>query len=160
MVGAALKHVLAACRARPLLTGVLAAGTKGALADVCSQCVFQASEDYKPKRTAAFALWNASYCGLMVYAMYSVWLPRILPIRTLSGGVHPHATRHTAISVAFDNFLATPLLCLPTYYFFDAILEDGSCKTPLASMRTALGRYASEAREMLLVDFPTSTKPR
>ena len=69
-----------------MLTGVFAAGTKGAMADCLGQFIttkFAADDEegpYNLHRTAAFALWSAGYCGAMVYCLYSLVLPRIWPI--------------------------------------------------------------------------------
>ena len=174
-----VQHMLSACRRRPLLTGVGAAGMKGALADLTGQLLLQDGE-YRPTRTLAFAMWNATYCGLGVYGLYSVLLPRYWPIVTMSGGKNiplshrprrcsyfllrplivlsaPHAlaSRHICYSVAFDNFIATPVLCLPTYYlchtFIEASAADRQRPTQLAS--AAIRTYAAEAGETLRLSW-------
>ena len=124
------------------------AGTKGALADLSSSFLLQ-DGDVRPARTAAFALWNATYCGLAVYGMYSVWLPRVLPLVTASGARHPRATAHTALSVGFDNFIATPFLCLPTYYLWLGAVEAWTGEGRAFSASASLRRYADEAYETL-----------
>ena len=132
------QRAISACRRQPLATGVLAAGSKGALADVTSSVLLQDGE-IRPARTAAFALWNASYCGLAVYGMYSVWLPR------LGVGV--------ATSVIFDNFLATPFLCLPSYYVWLGAVEAWTGEAREFSAAKSLRRYADEAKETLSLSW-------
>lgn len=145
------RHILDACRSRPLLTGVVAATTKGALADVASQALLQRDREYEPTRTAAFALWNGLYCGLVVYALYTVMIPRMWPTKLSSGSWHPLARRHVALSVCFDNLFATPFLCLPTYYACLAFMEAtwAELRRPTAILARALTVYRSEARETL-----------
>lgn len=155
-----------ACHRRPMVTGVAAAAIKGGCADLLSQSLFQEG-DYKPLRTAAFALWNASYCGFGVFRMYSVLLPQMWPVRLASGAPHPLAVRHTALCVVFDNFFATPFLCLPTYYllhgWLESIVEErlrphaaegGGTPKPVATVvADSLRRYAAEARETLQLSW-------
>lgn len=142
------------CRQQPFITGVACAGMKGAFADVTSQLVMQDNE-YRPLRTVAFTLWNMAYCGVVVFGLYSVLVPRVWPVRTLGGAWHPRAARHTAYAVAFDNLIATPFLCLPTYYLVHGVLEASweERRRPLALAARALRVYASEARETLLLSW-------
>ena len=149
-----LCQLVGACRQRPLLTGVLAAGTKGALADVSSQTLFQ-DGDYNAKRTMAFALWNIFYCGLGVYLMYSMLIPRVWPTKLPSGDWHPLVRRHVAFSVAFDNLFATPFICMPTYYACHSLVENPSLavRQPGALLYDALRLYRSEAFETLALSL-------
>ena len=146
--------VLSAAYRQPLLTGVLAAGIKGALADITSQHALQGTE-YKPSRTVAFALWNATYCGFGVYGLYSKLLPRMWPIHTPSGMRHPLAARHTFYSVSFDNFFATPFLCMPTYYACHCFVEGSweERKRPIRLLSQAIYMCAAEARETLALSW-------
>jgi hypothetical protein len=150
----AARALLSIAHRQPLITGVLAAGTKGALADLVAQRALQ-DTPYKPSRTAAFAVWNATYCGLGVYGMYSRILPRVWPIRMASGERHPLASRHIMYSVGFDNFLATPFLCLPTYYLCHCTIEAASDerRRPLELVSKSLRMCASEARETLALSW-------
>ncbi len=149
-----IQRALRLCREHALLTGVACAGTKGALADVVSQLTLQ-ENDYKPLRTAAFTLWNALYCGLAVYGLYSVLLPRIWPVTLKSGEWHPLARRHTLFAVAFDNLVSTPFLCLPSYYLCHRALEADwdERRQPLALVYNAMRTYASEAKETLTLSW-------
>lgn len=149
-----LSPVIRAFRQQPFITGVAFAGSKGALADLVSQSLLQ-DGDYKPSRTLAFGLWNALYCGAVVYALYSVLLPRVLPLVLASGARHPRAALHTVLSVGFDNFLATPFLCLPTYYFCHTAVEASwqERRRPLELASNSLQLYASEAYETLLLSW-------
>ena len=149
-----ISHVVSVCRQQPLLTGVVAAGSKGALADLMSQTFFQ-DGDYKPSRTLAFGLWNTLYCGFAVYFLYSVLLPRVLPLVLANGARHPRAALHTVLSVGFDNFLATPFLCLPTYYLCHTAIEASwqERRRPLELAATSLQLYAAESRETLLLSW-------
>jgi len=144
--------VVRALLRRPLLTGVVCAGTKGAMADVTSQLVLQQRERLDTKQTVAFGLWNAVYCGGCVYLLYSVVLPRFWPV-TLpgGGGRHPRFVRNVVSLVAFDNFVATPLLCLPTYYLALGALEARwqDLRRPLGLVSSAMRRYASEFRDVM-----------
>ena len=134
---------------RPFATGVLCAGCKGALADLSGQAMM--THAYNPKQTLAFALWNTFYCGFGVYILYSVLFPRYWPLVLSNGAKHPHALLRTAGMVAFDNLIATPFLCLPTYYLCAFGIEQGreGLRRPRALAQAALSRYRSEARETI-----------
>ena len=98
----------------------------------------------------AFAMWNTLYCGLAVYAMYSVFFPRVWPTVLASGARHPHAARRILGMVCFDNLVATPLLCLPTLYLCKQACDGGPPSVRCAGFAAeAMRRYASEARETI-----------
>ena len=144
-----LIKALHACRSYPFITGVLCAASKGAAADGISQRFLQDGE-YQPVRTAAFAAWNGIYCGAVVYAMYSVLAPRWLP--TTLG--HPQMLRNALLLVGIDNFLATPLFCLPTYYICHAAVDASSDgRQPAAIVRTGLSNYIAELRPTLALSW-------
>ena len=142
--------IIRTCQNNPLLTGVICAGTKGAAADALSQRWLQQGE-YKPERTVAFAGWNALYCGFVVYGLYSLLAPKYLPTQLVSGKYHPHAMRNTIFLCAFDNLIATPLLCLPLYYGVHALVEASRDERtrPLAVMSSGLQRYRDEAKSVV-----------
>ena len=150
MLFRALRISIAKFEEYPLRTGVLCAGGKGALADFTSQMCFQ-DGDYRLARTFAFGLWNAAYCGVAVHMMYSVLAPRWLP--TTRG--HPKMLRNVLLLVGLDNFFATPLLCLPTYYTCHAALDATAeeRRHPAQLVRTALSTYASEMDQTLKLSW-------
>ena len=149
--------VVRALLRRPLLTGVLCAGTKGMCADMTSQLVRgqQHERQYDAKQTVAFGLWNAAYCGGCVYLLYSVALPRLWPVSLPGGGRHPRFVRNVLSLVAFDNFVATPLLCLPTYYLALGALEARwqDLRRPVGLVSAAMQRYASEFRDVMSLSW-------
>ena len=149
-----LNSLLSELTRRPLITGIVCAGGKGCLADALSQKMLQDGE-YKAERTVAFGLWNAIYCGAACFAMYSVLAPRLLPLRLANGMRHPHATRNTLALVAFDNLVATPLVCLPTYYAVHAFVTASheERRRPVALTRSALQTYARECVETLSLSW-------
>ena len=146
-----MQRIIATCQQWPLLTGTACAAAKGALADVTAQELSGAAE-YRPGRTAAFAVWSALYCGVGVYSLYSVLLPRIWPT---TGVVPSLVRRHVAFSVLFDNLLATPFLCMPTYYLCRIGLASSSeeRRRPGAIAAAALRVYAAEARDVLRLSW-------
>lgn len=133
-------------RQRTLVTGVVAAGAKGILADAFSQNAFQHGE-YNAARSAAFGVWNATYCGLACHLLYVRLFPRYLPLVLPSGARHPAARMRTMLMVGFDNFIATPLVCLPTLYLATAALEARAAGASIT--RRAAELYRSEWRETL-----------
>ena len=143
------------CHAFPMRTGILSAGMKGALADLSSQAMLQQGEPFQPSRTAAFFLWNAAYCGGFVYWAYSVRAPRMLPVRLSCGLRHPQAARNTALLCGIDNFVATPLLCMPLYYLFKSAIDATADERqrPIALSQGALRQYANESREVLALSW-------
>ena len=146
------REVVEVCRKQPMLTGTLVATAKGVLADVSSQAIMQRDEPYNSRRTISFALWNGLYCGIGVFLLYSVLLPRIWPTRLATGAWHPLARRHIAFSVGFDNLFATPCLCLPTYYACNALVQSSRqeiATRPAHILAGAMRTYLSEARETL-----------
>ena len=149
-----LLKLLHLCQQQPLATGIVCAGTKGALADVLSQ-LSKRDAEYNPTRTYAFAAWNALYCGLAVYGLYSVLLPRVWPTVLLSGARHPKASWHVAYSVAFDNAIATPLICLPTYYVAHTVVDSNWAerRRPLELASRAMRIYVEEARDVISLSW-------
>ena len=134
------------------LTGVAFATSKGVLADVVSQTALQRDVEYNVDRTLAFGLWNGLYCGGVTYLIYGRLFPLLMPLTLASGARHPLARRFTLAMVAFDNFVATPLLCLPTYYVCMLALESrgaSAASSPGAVASRGLERYRSEWKETL-----------
>ena len=150
MMAAALRCV----QQRPLLTGIALAGGKGVCADINGQMIGGAlhAGDYNARQTVAFGLWNALYCGAGVYAMYSFAFPRYWPLTLMNGARHPAAMQRTVGMVLFDNLIATPCICLPTYYLCALALEnafDTLMHNPQAVASAAMRRYKDEARETI-----------
>ena len=142
-------RLIDACRRWPLATGVAAAGIKGAMADLTGQLASGKEGGYAPQRTAAFALWNALYCGFGVYGMYSVILPRVWPTIRPCGAP---AYRNILKAVCFDNLIATPLVCLPTYYLCHRLVDAAATKEyhqPLEMVKQAMNTYKAEAYDTL-----------
>ena len=134
-----------------LATGAFLAGVKGCLADASSQMTLQRDSMYDPARTVAFGLWSGSYCGGFLYLLYTIVFPRVFPLTTVCGLAHPSARRHIVGMVAFDNFIASPVFFLPSYYVIREALrtmEQGQAwrvvAQPGAVVRTAFETYRSE----------------
>ena len=128
-----------AVMARPFISGALLAGTKGALADWVSQR--SSPRRYDGRRTISFFIWNTMYCGVFCYIMYSKAFPWLQPI-LLARGVPAFVA---ALSmVLFDNFVATPFVCLPSMYLCIALVDSTS---PLPSQKSAARRVLSKAVE-------------
>ena len=115
----------------PFESGAVLAGAKGALADWVSQSVSAAPGDYDAKRTVSFGLWNALYCGGVCYYLYSKLFPQLVPLVLAAGA--PKAVT-TLGMVLFDNFLATPFVCLPTMYLCMALVESTAAAEPSSSL--------------------------
>lgn len=153
--------IIRALLRRPCLTGIICAGTKGAMADAISQLFLQqrglatSNSPWDVKQTLAFGLWNASYCGGCVYLMYSLMLPRVWPVTLPSGTRHPRFIGHVLRLVAFDNLFATPLLCFPTYYLVLGGLEARwqDLQQPVALASAAMRRYKSEFCEVMTLSW-------
>jgi hypothetical protein len=106
---------------------------------------------YDPARTVAFGLWSGSYCGGFLYLLYTIVFPRVFPLTTVCGLAHPSARRHIVGMVAFDNFIASPMFFLPSYYVIREALrtmEQGQAwrvvTQPGAVVRTAFDTYRGE----------------
>jgi len=115
-----------------------AGATIGIKASGCDLAAQQYAGDVRDfGRTVKFATFCALYVGIFQHLVWNCLYPRLFPGTSLAVALR---------KAAFDNFVHTPLLYLPSYYLFKHVAEGGS-------PRKALDEYVREGRSVVCASW-------
>jgi len=132
-------------RNSPVEAAALTCGAKAAASDTISQkkaalvtALDQPQGEFDWSRNAVFTAYGAVYTGCVQHFLYCTIYPQIFGTSTSIATVLQ--------TVAFDNLVHAPFLCLPSLYLLKAVVFE----QPLAE---GLQKYCMDARGDLLLKY-------
>ena len=146
--------VLAACKKHPLLAAVFCATLKDSSCDVATQRTMTPDAPWDWRRTAIFATFGATYVGAWQYWLFSVVVPRVIPMSAgfAAAPLRQKLTdtvglRSIALFVAVENLFNQPFGHFPTLYAIKYRLTHGG-----ASLGDSVGAGVADARRNFVED--------
>lgn len=142
VLGSVLGAIDSFYRNSPVEAAALTCGAKAAASDTISQrrasLAALGFQNFCWSRNAVFTAYGAIYTGCVQHYLYNEVYPQIFGSSTSMATVLE--------TVAFDNLVHAPLLCLPSLYLLKAVVFE-------QPLKEGLSKYLADARGDLLLKY-------